>query len=226
MKTFTLLLAASLFAASSAQAPTEDLYADIDLFFDNEVTPFTQSAPGPWEGKQPTHVPVLVVDEAQNRGLVRIGAEPHEMVPGPEPPEHYIGYIWVKDQTGAVVGAGKFEPGQGTLPEIFFEIPEGTTELTAYEACNIHGVWVSETYKLGSGDSGAPPGGGEPSGGEESGWGEMDWGSPSPPSDWGDTEEWKPPTDNSGWGDTNEGSWQAPAPAPDPPALEWGDTNE
>jgi len=228
MKTcFVLLVVAFVFTASAVDeyAGVKVMYADID--------PYHEGAPGPWDGKQGLHVPVLEIDEAENRASVRVGAERHEMVPGPDPPTHWIGYIWVKDQTGIVVPGGGIKLGFGDDPELFFYISESSTELTAYQACNLHGIWRSETFKLNRGDGlGEGVWGPDPDpptwSGDDFGWGAQDpEPDPEPESSWAwwrsrDDTAWKPePDPPTHWSEDDFG-WGAQDPEPDPePESSW-----
>ena len=55
--------------------------------------------------------------------------------------DHFIQYIWVVDQAGAVVAAVELAPGDA--PALDFMVPKEATSLAAFEACNLHGVWTS-----------------------------------------------------------------------------------
>jgi len=50
-------------------------------------------------------------------------------------------------QTGAVVAAAEFKPGAAVKAELKFALPTGATAITAYESCNLHGVWASAVFK-------------------------------------------------------------------------------
>lgn len=48
-------------------------------------------------------------------------------------------FIWVQDESGAVLGASKLTSEDVAVLHV--ELPEGTKEITAFECCNIHGLW-------------------------------------------------------------------------------------
>ena len=56
----------------------------------------------------------------------------------PQTANHYISDIWVKDQTGAVIYYAALE-GSAAAPTTTFTVPAGTTSLTPFEFCNLHG---------------------------------------------------------------------------------------
>ena len=56
----------------------------------------------------------------------------------PQTDAHYISDIWVKDQTGAVIYYAALE-GSAAAPTTTFTVPAGTTSLTPFEFCNLHG---------------------------------------------------------------------------------------
>jgi desulfoferrodoxin (superoxide reductase-like protein) len=56
------------------------------------------------------------------------------MVPQPMNDEHFIEYIWAKDQNNVIIGAVKLM--HGDLAQLDFIIPIGVTSVTGFEACN------------------------------------------------------------------------------------------
>lgn len=87
----------------------------------------TAQAPGPWKGKELSHVPVVVSS----------GGRCSVSVPHPSrTPEHWIEWVWAQDDaTGAVVAVKKFAPNEA--PEITFDVPAGVASVTAFESCNL-----------------------------------------------------------------------------------------
>jgi superoxide reductase len=57
-------------------------------------------------------------------------------------PDHWIEFLWAKDQTGALVAGVNL--ASTDKPELTFDIPSGATAITAFEFCNKHGVWKSD----------------------------------------------------------------------------------
>mmetsp|Transcript_1908 Transcript_1908/g.2768 ORF Transcript_1908/g.2768 Transcript_1908/m.2768 type:complete len:115 (-) Transcript_1908:355-699(-) len=91
----------------------------------------TAEAPGDWAGKEGKHVPQVTVEQSQCTVSV-----PHGMAD-----DHWIEYVWAKNQDGAVIAVIKLTATDE--PKLSFAVPEGTTSVTGFEACNQHGVWAS-----------------------------------------------------------------------------------
>ena len=94
---------------------------------------FTAAEPGQWTDKAPSHVPQVTFAE----GIVELFTQ-HGMSP-----EHYITAQYVKDQDGALIGLATHE-GTDAEARASFAIPAGTTQITAYSHCNIHGDWSAD----------------------------------------------------------------------------------
>lgn len=78
------------------------------------------------------HVPV--VEKTANGYLVKIGAQPHPMLP-----EHYIEFIEIMTDDGKV-GRKYLKPGD--KPEADFHCKSNI--VYAREYCNIHGLWATK----------------------------------------------------------------------------------
>ena len=93
----------------------------------NELVPNTK------EASLEKHLPVI---EKQDRQVtVKIGSVPHPMLP-----EHYIQWVYLLTNQG---GHRKcLLPGNA--PEVTFTLSEGEILLSAYEYCNLHGLWKTE----------------------------------------------------------------------------------
>mmetsp|Transcript_29100 Transcript_29100/g.65132 ORF Transcript_29100/g.65132 Transcript_29100/m.65132 type:complete len:542 (+) Transcript_29100:41-1666(+) len=136
-------VAATPEAAATAEAPAaeEDWKAAVGELEAAAGGPvLTAEAPGEWAGKEAKHVPSVSVSENKKECTVTMG---HGM-----DADHFIQYIWAKNQAGEVIAGIKLSPGEGTKAELKFSIPEGTTTVSAYEACNLHGVWSSSAISL------------------------------------------------------------------------------
>ena len=98
----------------------------------------TRAAPGKWAGKEDTHVPQLIISPEPPSLPVRLVARatvPHSMSP-----EHHIDEIYVKDQTGAVLGKTAIGP-TATAAALSVEVPPISVRLAAFAHCNQHGTW-------------------------------------------------------------------------------------
>jgi desulfoferrodoxin (superoxide reductase-like protein) len=63
----------------------------------------------------------------------------------PQDADHYITAIFVTNQHGAVVHFGRLATSNGSRPAVSFLIPAGTTSLTPYSHCNLHGLFTTGT---------------------------------------------------------------------------------
>merc|ERR1712187_1080446 len=54
-------------------------------------------------------------------------------------------HIYVVDQSGNIVAMQNLDPTGMDIASISFTIPKYTTSLTAYEFCNLHGLWQGPT---------------------------------------------------------------------------------
>lgn len=57
------------------------------------------------------------------------------VVPHPISDDHYIELIWAKDQNNKIIAAVELTT-LTSLVELEFDVPNGTTMITAYESCN------------------------------------------------------------------------------------------
>jgi len=96
---------------------------------------FTAAEPGAFNAAK--HVPLVAVEGPSCTVTV-----PHGMAA-----EHFIQYIWAKDSSSGDVIAGE-ELKPDDEPKLTFEVPSGTKSITAFESCNQHGVWSSESVAV------------------------------------------------------------------------------
>jgi len=91
---------------------------------------YSAAQPGPWQGKAASHVPQVSFRSGAVELVTRHGMSP----------EHWIDAQYVRDQDGALIG---FASHVGTDEEAraVFSLPPGTTAITAYSHCNVHGDW-------------------------------------------------------------------------------------
>lgn len=61
---------------------------------------------------------------------------------------HWITHIYVVDQSGNIIGMKTLDPSDVDMAVTTFEISEGVTEVTAYEWCNLHGLWRGPTVRV------------------------------------------------------------------------------
>ena len=117
--------------AGAGSAVSDEARAQVATF--EGETLYTAAAPGQWEGKAASHVPQVTFQP----GGVELFTD-HGMSP-----EHWITAQYVKDQDGNLIA---FTGHEGTDAEAraSFTLPPGTTQITAYSHCNLHGDWSAE----------------------------------------------------------------------------------
>lgn len=89
--------------------------------------------PGAVDAAKEKHVPVI--EKQGNKVTVFIGEVEHPMIA-----EHYIEWIAIETKHGMQVKYLK----PGDTPEAEFILTEDDKVKTAYEYCNIHGLWKKE----------------------------------------------------------------------------------
>lgn len=85
------------------------------------------------DGAKEKHVPVITVEN--NLVTVNVGSVDHPMLD-----EHYIQWIYLLTNEGG----HRKSLSPGMAPTVVFALTEGETPCTAYEYCNIHGLWVAD----------------------------------------------------------------------------------
>ncbi|MCX6560365.1 MAG: desulfoferrodoxin family protein [Candidatus Aminicenantes bacterium] len=104
-----------------------------------EEVVYTATSPGPWAGKEPTHVPQIAVAKTEAGWSVTITVK-HGMI---AQPLHFIQWIRLQDGDGAVLGRKEFTPAD-PKPEAVFALKTLPAKLVAFEHCNLHGLWKNE----------------------------------------------------------------------------------
>ena len=101
---------------------------------------YTTDDPGPWAGKEAVHVPVVSFNEGEGSLTVQVMHVMSE--------EHFIPLIYVRNQNGHIFG---FKALTGTDPEATatFDVPVGTTSVTAFAYCNLHNDWKNGRLEIG-----------------------------------------------------------------------------
>ena len=88
--------------------------------------------PGTTDGAHEKHVPVI--SQVGNKVIVEVGAIEHPMVD-----VHYIEWIILE----TTKGFHKVDLKPGDKPRGEFLLVDGEEVVSAYEYCNIHGLWKS-----------------------------------------------------------------------------------
>jgi superoxide reductase len=105
------------------------------------ANPYTRENPGPWAEKTEAHVPMITYEKAGAGLKVTVKIDNHPM--DPQTP-HYIMSIMLHDGGGAMLGEKTFV-ATDPAPIATFELTSVPEKLKAYEHCNLHGIWMSET---------------------------------------------------------------------------------
>ena len=90
----------------------------------------TELVPGTVDAALEKHVPV--VEQEGNSVRVKVGEVAHPMLP-----EHFIQWIVLETDQGSQIK--HLQPGQA--PEAVFALAQGEKAVSAYEYCNLHGLW-------------------------------------------------------------------------------------
>ena len=95
---------------------------------------FTEESQGKWEGKDGSHVPIVVVSENKVSLLTAHGMSE----------SHYIVRHTLVDEAGTMIGAKTFS-STDRKAESIFELPTGFSgKLFATSYCNKHDLWLKE----------------------------------------------------------------------------------
>lgn len=119
-----------------------------------------RQALAPWEENEPyteddgkKHTPYIEVDRGTATVTVGDGNPFHPMTASSDPTTvHFVTHIYVVDQNDNIVVMQNLDPQGVDKATISFSVPEGVTNLTAYEFCNLHGLWKGPTVQITSGD--------------------------------------------------------------------------
>lgn len=82
------------------------------------------------DGAKEKHVPV--VEKEENKITVTVGSVAHPMLP-----EHHIAWIYLQTSTGGQIRYLEVDKE----PKASFSLSEGEALITAFEYCNLHGLW-------------------------------------------------------------------------------------
>ena len=97
---------------------------------------------GPWNANvAKAHLPQITCEKAGDGLKVTVKVDNHPM--NPEVP-HYIMWIRIEDGKGNVLGKKDFV-ATDPAPIATFTLTTAPDKIKAFERCNIHGTWTSET---------------------------------------------------------------------------------
>jgi len=112
------------------------------------MAPFSSTDPYV-ESNGKKHTPYIRVDGSQGTVTVGDGSPFHPMVGSTDPATvHYVTHIYVVDQTNKVIAMENLDPTNVAKASITFVVPSDATSLTAYEWCNLHGLWKGPIVNL------------------------------------------------------------------------------
>jgi len=98
---------------------------------------FTAANPGEWAGKEGSHAPSATATGMDITLITEHGMEA----------DHWIDVVYLRDQDDIVVGLLEFV-GTDAAAEATFTLPEGTTEVTPFSHCNLHGLWMGDVISV------------------------------------------------------------------------------
>ena len=101
------------------------------------LLPYDELIPNTSDGAGEKHVPVITVNNSTV--TVTVGSVMHPMLE-----EHYITLVAIETRAGDVTGYHQKWLKPGIKPEAVFEQSTGEQVITAFEYCNLHGLWKSE----------------------------------------------------------------------------------
>ncbi|CAB9497474.1 Desulfoferrodoxin [Seminavis robusta] len=77
-----------------------------------------------------------------------VGGVYHPMVASDNPTTvHFITHIYAVDQNNQIFAVETMDPNQAAPATVVFEVPEDVTAMTAFEFCNLHGLWMGPTVE-------------------------------------------------------------------------------
>lgn len=103
------------------------------IISDKELSVGTELIANTVDAAQEKHVPVITINGDEVK--VAVGSVEH-----PSLPAHYIEFIVLVTSTGMQMKWLK----PGDKPEATFRLAEGDKPISAYEYCNLHGLWKAE----------------------------------------------------------------------------------
>jgi desulfoferrodoxin-like iron-binding protein len=129
----------------NAQHPTATAMqgtAAIPMADPAKETVYSKDFFGPWNaGVAKAHLPQITCEKTGDGLKVTVKVDNHPM--NPEVP-HYIMWIRIEDGKGNVLGKKDFV-ATDPAPIATFTLTTAPDKIKAFERCNIHGTWTSET---------------------------------------------------------------------------------
>ena len=107
-----------------------------------QAKPYTKDFFGPWNADvAKVHLATITYEKAGDGLKVTVKVDDHPM--NPDIP-HYIMWIRIEDGKGNVLGRKDFV-ATDPAPIATFDLASAPEKIQAFERCNIHGIWMSET---------------------------------------------------------------------------------
>ncbi|KAJ9449941.1 hypothetical protein DIPPA_27312 [Diplonema papillatum] len=98
----------------------------------------------------PKHTPRIETSDNETMAAVTVGtpSAPHPQVASADPATvHFISTIYVEDQDERIIAMTELS-ATTEAPLLSFRIPAGTTQMTAFAFCNVHGLFGSIPFNL------------------------------------------------------------------------------
>jgi desulfoferrodoxin-like iron-binding protein len=129
-------------APAKMQAKAEGMKPAMSPSTYTQEKPYSKDFFGPWdEGMAKLHIPEITYEKTDSGLKVMVKVDNHPM--DPKKP-HYIMWIILEDGDGNPLGQTEFV-ATDPAPVTTFNLTFVPSKLKAFERCNIHGIWMSET---------------------------------------------------------------------------------
>lgn len=154
LTTLALWSAASVAADDSLMAPKHDDVFCLTLHEDLVRRQTDEwGSTGPFTIEDGTkHTPFVAFNAETRKATVivgngdDVGGVYHPMVASDNPTTvHFVTHIYAVDQHGVIFATETMDPNMPAPASVMFDVPEQVTEMTAYEFCNLHGLWMGPT---------------------------------------------------------------------------------
>ena len=109
---------------------------DNQVIASKDTLPYDELIPNTSDGAGEKHVPVISINDSTV--TVSVGSVPHPMVDA-----HYITFVAIETINDGLSVYHQKWLKPGIKPEAVFELSTGERVITAFEYCNLHGLWKS-----------------------------------------------------------------------------------
>lgn len=126
------------------EAAWPSIHADLTRM--QSEPPFSASTPYTEESGA-KHTPYITLSEDGKSGSVVVGTEQVYHPMSADSP-HWITVIYITDENENIIAMKNLDPDGVDKAEMTFDVPEGVSEVTAWEFCNRHGLWKGPSVSV------------------------------------------------------------------------------